>query len=150
MTDRLGTRVLLLAAGFMLLSIAINLALSWWQVHHAVALTVDRNVTAYNDLLLAATRVEHGAVTLHDPGGVLKGLPRYWQITAADGQSILSERMMQPVPVTDDAAHATVRRRFEINGLGVIAIQNTFTFPSGERVTYLVGIDESVAQDYAK
>ncbi|HYD17037.1 MAG TPA: sensor histidine kinase [Patescibacteria group bacterium] len=110
---------------------------------------LDNHLMAYADIIIAQVKIVDGKVTMNDPGGVLNNLPRYWQVSEGRKPLFKSDRLAVWMPVRpDEPVEPQPLAWLTPDGKDIVALQATFLFPQGRKITLVSGLDRDVAEAY--
>ncbi len=112
-----------------------------WSFHQSMDRLLLGYLTAYSDVLIAATRIENGKVIFKNPQS-LANLPRYWQVTTPQNHIAKSPTLSRFLETKNRTAFFTFKSQ---NGEEIVAITKTVTFPRNVEVTYLSGMQSGIA-----
>lgn len=147
--DSLTTRIILLSlvtiTGLMIVAAS---AISW-AFNQSVRRSVDNQLLAYLDVMIASTSLdERGRIQLDDDFKLLENVPRYWQINVGNKPIRRSPSLSKAVEITPGVPMEMHPIRFRENGISISAVQKTIIFPGNQRVTYLFGVQSSIARAF--
>ncbi len=147
--DSLTARIILLSlvtiTGLMLVAAG---AISW-AFNQSVRRSVNNQLLAYLDVMIASTSLdERGKIQLDDDFKLLENVPRYWQINVGTKPIKRSPSLSTSIPLTPGVPMETQAVRFRDNGISISAVQKTIIFPGNQRVTYLFGVQSTIARAF--
>lgn len=109
---------------------------------------LDNHLIAYADVIVSRVRVEGAELSLKDATG-LNDLPRYWQLSENGRPQLRSKNLPHPMPMLPENISESQRIEWKSpSGQDILAVQATFVFPKGRRVTLTSGLDRAVAEAY--
>ncbi len=132
------------------LGILIVVSLTAFAINWSFSRSVDRSLYnqlgAFNDLLISATIVKNGKVTLFDKE-LLSRLPRYWQVIY-NGKIIASSPSF--TNLIDIPVDKRIFKFITQDGTEVLASSETIYFPKKIKVTYIFGMQKEIALAFVR
>ena len=121
-----------------------------WAFNQSVERSLNNNLSAYMDVLIAATSLNsNGLPVVHSDMHLLDGLPRYWQITAEKRHIIKSPLLVDWLPVIETEGNALQRISYtDSEGTDITAVQQSIIFPGNQKVTYIFGVQSDIAKAF--
>lgn len=141
-------RISLLGAAITALAIAVMGAAVVWIFTLSAQRILDNHLMAYTDIIVSRVRID-GAVSLQDDAGLLDKLPRYWQVSENGKPLFRSANLAEAMPLK--AEDVQMPQRIEWKSAAaqdIVAVQSTFLFPQGRKITLTSGLDRAVAEAY--
>ena len=141
-------RISLLGAALSALAIAVMGAAVIWIFTLSAQRILDNHLMAYTDIIVSRIRID-GAVSLQDDAGLLDKLPRYWQVSENGKPLFRSANLAEAMPLK--AEDVKIPQRVEWKSAAaqdIVAVQSTFLFPQGRKITLTSGLDRAVADAY--
>ena len=121
-----------------------------WAFNQSVERSLNNNLSAYLDLLIASTNTNSkGVPFLHSEMEMLQTLPRYWQVTAGTRHIKKSPLLADWIKV-NEASPNELHRIYvtDTDGTKIIAVQQSIIFPGNKKVTYIFGVQKEIADEF--
>jgi signal transduction histidine kinase len=141
-------RVGVLCTALVTLALALMGGAILWLFTQSSARILDNHLMAYTDIIISRVEFRGNALSLHDDGKLLAGLPRYWQISYGGKPLYRSQILKEPIVAAPEDMTRSQRIKWMVDGKDIIALQTTFLFPHDRKVTLISGLDATVAEAY--
>lgn len=142
--NSLVIRIWLLCTALVAVTICMMGAAVVWIFTLSSQRILDNHLMAYTDIIVSRIRVDGATVKLQDEDGVLRHLPRYWQVSENGKPLFRSQNLAVALPLKPE--NVDFAQRVEVQDIA--AVQSTFLFPQGRRITLTSGLDRAVAESY--
>lgn len=121
-----------------------------WAFNQSVDRSFNNYLAAYLDLLVAGTTVDYnGKAKVLPDMQLLEGLPRYWQVTSGKKHIKKSPLLADWIAVEDTSPNELQRIHVtDKNGTAIVAIQQSIIFPGNNKITYIFGVQEEIADAF--
>lgn len=152
-TSSLTSRIIAFSSVGIVVLMLISGGAITWAFNQSVQRSLNNYLSAYLDVLAAATTLNYkGNVVVRTNTQVLENIPRYWQITSTSKRLKKSPLLQNWIEVDHhlDPGIAHRIKFIEEDGTHVTAVQKTLIFPGNKRVTYLFGVQEEIAKEFAR
>lgn len=141
-------RISLLGAAITALAITVMGVAVIWIFTLSAQRILDNHLMAYADIIVSRVRI-NGAVSLQDDAGLLDKLPRYWQVSENGQPLFRSANLAEAMPLKAEDVQAPQRVEWKSAAAqDIVAVQSTFLFPQGRKITLTSGLDRAVAEAY--
>lgn len=137
-------RILLLCTALVAVTVGMMGAAIVWIFTLSSQRILDNHLMAYTDIIVSRIKVDGATVTLQDDTGVLARLPRYWQVSENGKPLFRSQNLADALPLKPENTNLAQRIEWQ----DVVAVQSTFLFPKGRKITLTSGLDRAVAEAY--
>jgi signal transduction histidine kinase len=142
-------RILLLCTALVAVTVGMMGAAIVWIFTLSSQRILDNHLMAYTDIIVSRIKVDGATVTLQDDSGVLARLPRYWQVSENGKPLFRSQNLADALPLKPENIDLAQRLEWQgAHGQDVVAVQSTFLFPKGRKITLTSGLDRAVAEAY--
>lgn len=147
----LTLRIIILSLISIILLLAITGTAILWAFNKSVEKNLINHLTAYMDVLVAATSVDKdGAVSLDVSPEILGDLPRFWQVSTGNELIKKSPLLKEAINLSRYELDSRLFSVIDSTGTRITFAKRTIKFPSGKKVDYVFGMQTEIAAAYTK